>query len=66
MIAQRAEIDAHERDAEQKKNRLSDIGLEQFAKRRQRDADEHQRGNRAGALATEPCQRLHRKGDNPL
>ena len=66
MTAQRAEIDAQERNAEQKKDRFSDMGLEPFAKRRHGDADEHQRGNRARSLSVEPRQRAHRKGDDIL
>ena len=66
MTAQRAEVDAQKRNAEQKKDRFSDMGLEPLAKRRHCDADEHQRGNRARALAAEPRQRVHRKGDDPL
>jgi hypothetical protein len=66
MIAQRAEIDAQKRNAEQKKDRFSDMGLEPLAERRHGDADEHQRGNRARSLAAEPRQRTHWKGDDPL
>ena len=62
MIAQRADIDPHEGDAEQKKDRLGDERLEQFAERRHGDADEHQRRDGAGALATDPCQGAHGQG----
>ncbi len=66
MRAQRPDIDAHEGDAEQEKNRLGDEGLQQFTERRQREADEHQRGDGAGALTPEPGQGIGRHGDPSL
>jgi hypothetical protein len=51
MLAQRTDIDAHERDAQQCKDRLGDERLEQLAKRRHANSNEDQRGKRAGALA---------------
>jgi hypothetical protein len=64
IVAQGAQIDPQERQAQQSENRLSDVWLEQFAKRRHGDADEHKCGNRARALASEPRQRLRRSGGN--
>jgi hypothetical protein len=58
----RREQDPEERQAEQSENRLRDVWLEQFARRRHGDADEHQCRNRARALAAEPRQRLRRTG----
>ena len=66
MIAQCGEVDAHERNAQQQKNRLGDVWFQHLAERRQRDADQHQRGDGAGALTAKPRQGLHRNGGDPL
>jgi hypothetical protein len=50
-------IDAHEGDREQQKDRFGNIGLQQRAERRHRNADEHQRRNRTGALPPDPSER---------
>ena len=57
MVTQLANVDAHEGDAKQKKDRLGDEWLEQFAERRHGDAEEHERRDRAGALSADPGQR---------
>ena len=59
---QRRNIHAHERNAKQKKNRSSDKRFEHVADRGHHNADEHQCGDRAGALTAKPREGLHRNG----
>ena len=64
MTVQRREIDSHEGDAEQDEDRLGDVGPQQRAERRHGGRDEHDRRDRAGALAAEPCQRAQGEGED--
>jgi hypothetical protein len=66
IAAQRAEIDAHEGDAEQDEDRMRHIGFEQRTERRHRDADEHQRRKGARALAADPAQQMDGRRDGCL
>jgi hypothetical protein len=61
-----AEIDAHEGDAEQDKDRMRHIGFEQRTERRHRDADEHQRRKGTRALAADPAQHMDGRRDGCL
>jgi hypothetical protein len=66
MVAQRADVDAHERYAEQEKDRFGDKRPEQLSGRRHGDADEHQGCDGARALAAEPRQRPYRDEEDAL
>jgi hypothetical protein len=57
------QVDAHEGDDQQQKDRFGDIRLQQFAERRQRDADHDQCCDGAGALPAEPCEAAHGEGE---
>jgi hypothetical protein len=55
-------IDAHEGNAQQQKDRFRDEWLEHLAQRRHGDAEQHQCRYRPGALAADPGEPAHGQG----